>query len=167
MTFGQRELFKPMGAEISQWHKDADGYYFGHFGLFTTARDMAKFGKLYLHEGEFDGKRLLPAEWVRASFRRYSTDINWTGWISSELGSYFEDLGYGYQWWSAKVGEHSVDFAWGHGGQLIVLVHDLDMVVVSVADPLYELPGEGAWEYEGAVIDVVGKFIASLPKGGS
>lgn len=166
LSFARRALFEPMGAELPQWHRASDNYYFGSFGLFTPARDMAKFGKLYLHEGEFDGKRILPAEWVRASFQRYSTGINWTGWFGSKLGSYFSDLGYGFQWWSATVGDHYVDFAWGHGGNLIVLLRDLNMIVVTAADPLYRLSEEAAWEYEGDVIDLVGEFIDSLPARG-
>lgn len=61
------------------------------------------------------------------------------------------------------MGDHYVDFAWGHGGDLIVLVHDLNVIVVTAADPLYDLSEEAAWEFEGDIIDVVGKFIDSLP----
>ncbi len=164
LTFTQQQVLDPLGAKAVKWHRATDGHYFGAFGLFITARDMAKFGSLYLHAGEFRGKRVLPEAWVRDSLKRYSEDINFTGWISSKLGSYFSDVGYGCQWWSATADEHYVDFAWGHGGNLIVLVHDLNMIVVSAADPLYDYPEEHGWKYEGAVIDVVGKFIASLPE---
>ncbi len=104
--------------------------------------------------------------WVRDSLARYSEGINFTGWFGSKLGSYFSDLGYGYQWWSATVQDHNVDFAWGHGGNLIVPVRDMHMIVVTAADPLYDAPEAQGWQYEGAVIDVVGKFIASLPAAG-
>jgi hypothetical protein len=39
------------------------------------------------------------------------------------------------------------------------------MIIVTTADPLYDLPAEAGWKYEGAIIDLVGKFIKSLPKG--
>jgi hypothetical protein len=52
----------------------------------------------------------------------------------------------------------------GHGGNLIVLLHEFDMIVVTAADPLYELPGDAGWRHEGAIIDLVGKFVESLPK---
>jgi hypothetical protein len=81
------------------------------------------------------------------------------------LGRYFEDIGYGYQWWSATAGDHRFDYAAGHGGSLIVLLHDLDMIVVTTADPLYELPVDAGWAFEGAIVDLVGKFIESLPEG--
>jgi hypothetical protein len=38
------------------------------------------------------------------------------------------------------------------------------MIIVTTADPLYELPEEKGWKYEGAIIDLVGKFIKSLPR---
>jgi CubicO group peptidase (beta-lactamase class C family) len=164
LSFARENLFEPMGASLPNWHKATDGYYFGAFGLHTSARDAAKFGSVYLHGGKYRGRQLVPADWVKASLQRYSEDMNFTGWFSSELGDHFYDLGYGYQWWSASAGDHRVDFAWGHGGNLIVLHHGLDMIVVASADPLYEYPEEAGWEYEGAVIDVVGKFIASLPR---
>ncbi len=163
LTFTQEQVLSPLEATAVDWHRATDGHRFGAFGLFITARDMAKFGSMYLHGGEFRGRRVLPEQWVRDSLERYSEDINFTGWFSSKLGSYFRDLGYGYQWWSATVGDHHVDFAWGHGGNLIVLVRDLNMIVVTAADPLYDAPEEQGWQYEGAVIDVVGKFIDSLP----
>jgi CubicO group peptidase (beta-lactamase class C family) len=163
-SYIQENLLTPINAKLGNWHRAADGYNFGALGIFITARDMAKFGSLYLNGGQYEGKQVVSADWVRASLQRYSEDINFTGWISSKLGHYFRDIGYGYQWWSARVGDHHFDFAWGHGGQLIVLLGELDMIIVTTADPLYELPEEKGWKYEGAIIDLVGKFIKSLPK---
>jgi hypothetical protein len=51
------------------------------------------------------------------------------------------------------------------GGNLIVLLDDLDMIIVTAADPLYQLPGEEEWRFEAAVLNLVGKFIKSLPSG--
>jgi hypothetical protein len=46
------------------------------------------------------------------------------------------------------------------------LLDELDMVIVTAADPLHgpDLAGEGGWRFESAVIELVGKFIKSLPK---
>ena len=65
---------------------------------------------------------------------------------------------------SCPVGEHHFDFAWGHGGQLIILLDEFDMIIVTTADPLHHLPEGKGWKHEGANIDLVGKFIKSLPK---
>ena len=163
MPYAQEHIFTPIGARIEQWTADPYGYRWGHWEIYLTARDMARFGLLYQHGGAWQGKQVLPAAWVRDSLRRYSEGINFSGWLSSELGKYFRDLGYGYQWWSARVGDHHFDFAWGHGGQLIVLLKPLNMIVVTTADPLYYKPAEAGWAYEGAIIDLVGEFISTLP----
>jgi CubicO group peptidase (beta-lactamase class C family) len=164
-SFGQEHLFSPLGVEVGDWNRDLDGYYIGGGDIQFTARDMAKFGLLYLNGGEYEGNQIIPASWVRQSLENYS-DYAWvTKDKLNKVGRYFRDLGYGYQWWSASAGEHHIDFAWGHGGQLIVLVADLDMVIVATADPFYgkDLHWK-AWKYEQANINVVGKFIKSLPK---
>jgi CubicO group peptidase (beta-lactamase class C family) len=75
----------------------------------------------------------------------------------------FRDIGYGYHWWSARAGDHRVNFAWGHGGQLIALVDDLDMVVVVTADPFYLVNTSESWKHEKAHIQLAAKFISSLP----
>jgi CubicO group peptidase (beta-lactamase class C family) len=166
-AFGKEHLFSRIDAEVGDWSRDADGYNFGSFEISFTPRDMAKFGMLYLNRGEFEGSRVLPADWISESLERYSDgmyDNQWRGEGSYYLGPYFRDVGYGYQWWSARVGEHNFDLAWGHGGNLIVLLDGLNMIVVTAADPLYDKLGREAWKDEGAVINLVGKFIKSLPE---
>ena len=49
-------------------------------------------------------------------------------------------------------------------GSLIVLLDDLDMIVVTTADPLYDYPAAQGWKWEGGIINLLGKFIESLPK---
>jgi CubicO group peptidase (beta-lactamase class C family) len=156
--FAEAHLLGPIGAELGSWSRDADGYRFGSFDISVTARDMAKFGQLYLQGGGWDGRQVVPADWVRASLTAYSRGI-----FGGQMARHFRDVGYGYQWWSARVGAHDVDFAWGHGGNLIVLVPELDMVVVTAADPLHRLPGAEGWAVEGPILVTIGKFLASLP----
>jgi len=119
---------------------------------------VAKFGLLYLNQGEYDGNKVISADWVRESLQTYSENL-----YNNRLGNFFRDIGYGYLWWSARVGEHHFNYAWGHGGNLIILLDELDMVIVTTADPLHGVWGQEAWEKEGAIIDLVGKFIQSLP----
>ncbi|UCG85185.1 MAG: serine hydrolase, partial [Gemmatimonadota bacterium] len=164
-SYAQEHLFAPIGAEVADWTTDPDGYNWGSWEIYVTARDMAKFGMLYLNDGEFEGNQVLSADWVRESLQPYSDGIKDIDGISSTYGRYFSDIGYGYQWWSATAGQHRFDYAAGHGGNLIVLLDDLDMVIVTTADPLHEYPANEGWQFEGAIVDVVGKFIESLPKG--
>lgn len=164
-TFAQEHLFSPIGVEVGEWSQDANGYCYGSHGMSLTARDRAKFGLLYLNDGEYDGLQVVSAEWVDESLQRYSENINISGWISgltSRYG-YYSDLGYGYQWWSASAGRHQFNYASGHGGNQIILLDELDMVIVTSADRLYGQFGGEAWEKESAIIELVGKFINSLP----
>jgi hypothetical protein len=162
-SYAQENLFTPIGAEVSDWYPDADNYNFGNMGIYVTARDMARFGQLYLNDGEFEGKQILSADWVRDSLERY-LDACRGGWPSCGYGD-FRDRGYGYQWWSARVGDYHFKYASGHGGQYIVLLDELDMIIVTTADPWeYEYDtGEESWKHESAIIKLVANFIASLP----
>jgi CubicO group peptidase (beta-lactamase class C family) len=111
----------------------------------------------------FEGNQVVPADWVHDSLQRYSEDINATGGFPANWGLSFRDIGYGYQWWSARAGDHHFYFAWGHGGQLIVLLDDLDMIVVVTSDPFWLQHDAEAWKHELANINLVGEFIKSLP----
>jgi len=157
MSFGTQYLFSPLGVEPGEdWNRDLDGYYIGCGDILFTARDMAKFGLLYLNEGRYEGNQLIPESWVKDSLETYSEKA----W--SNIG-HFHEIGYGYQWWSAKAGDYRVNFAWGHGGQLIVLVDELDLVIVTTADSFY---GEDAhfnsWKYEKAIIEMAADFVHSI-----
>ena len=154
-SFGQQYLFDPMDAEIGDWRKDQDGYNWAAGEIHVSARDAAKFGLLFLNDGQFEGNQIISADWVRDSLQTYSKDAY------DNIGE-FRDIGYGYQWWSAEVGDHQVNFAWGHGGQLIVLLDDLNMVVVVTADPMYEVYGSDSWRHEKASFELVGDFIDSI-----
>lgn len=155
-TFAEGHLFGPLGIEAGFWRQDADGYYIGMADLNLTARDAATFGLTYLNGGEHDGVQVVPASWVRDSLQRY-TEGSWDDLV------FFRDVGYGYQWWSATAGEHRVNFAWGHGGQLIVLVPGLDLVVVTTAEPFWTQHDEEAWNEEIQVLGLVSEFVQSLP----
>ncbi len=157
-SFGEEHLFSPLGVEVGDdWNRDLDGYYIGCGDIQFTARDMAKFGLLYLNGGEYEGNQIIPADWVQDSLQTYSQKA----W--DNIGR-FHDIGYGHQWWSAMAGKHGTNFAWGHGGNLIVLVRGLDMVVVVTADPFYGKEAHwDSWKYEKANIELVANFISSLP----
>ena len=164
-SFGEKNLFSPLNVKLGDWPRDLDGYYIGSGDIQFTARDLAKLGLLYLNEGEYEGKQLIPSSWIKESLQRYSEDINSAGIKSSRVARYFHNIGYGYQWWSATAGEHRFNLAWGHGGQFIILLDDLNMIIVTTADPFYGKKNHfNAWQYEKSVINLVGKFIKYLPR---
>jgi CubicO group peptidase (beta-lactamase class C family) len=99
-----------------------------------TARDMARFGLLYLRGGQWRGRSVVPREWVEGSTRAFS-DLGQSG-------------GYGYLWWVAPNGGPHLTSAYfngrvfsarGAGGHYIVVVPYLDLVVVHRVDT--DVPG--------------------------
>ncbi|MBT8047050.1 MAG: serine hydrolase [Xanthomonadales bacterium] len=145
-AFAMQQLFGPMAIEnvhweiyseqgmgtgITDWPNPDDDVTLA-FSLWLTARDMLKIGQLYLDGGVYNGQRILDEAWVDASWTRYSHSGN---------SSYFPDpgWGHGYQWWIARLGdlsgrEFSIYFASGWGSQVIFIVPDLGLVVVTTAD---------------------------------
>ncbi len=156
--FAQAYLFDPLGVTGGSWPTDAHGNNVGHGDMRIRPRDMAKFGLLMLSDGMYDGTQIVPSEWITESTQPYSLNI-----FGGPILYSFQQINYGYFWYSAMCGDHSVIFAWGHGGQLIVIVEDLDMVVVTTADNLLgDFTPEG-WDKESAVLDIAGYFIGSIP----
>lgn len=123
------EQIERYAASAVAWPTNAQGYHWGGAGLRLPARDLAKFGFLYLNEGRWDGRQIVPADFVRRSSVRGDAS---TGSRDS----------YGWQWWIADGTEPPAYFARGYGGQVIEVVPSLDLVAVVTADP--EVPrGDG------------------------
>ena len=157
-SFAQEHLFQPMDIQVGDWLQDRDGHYIGSGGIHLTARDAAKFGLLYLEDGNYQGDQIISTDWIHASLRTYSEKAKDYGRSLT-----FRDLGYGYGWWTATVDDHEFAFAWGHGGQLIVILEELDMVIVTTADPFFGEHSGNSWKHEKATMNLVGDFIESLP----
>jgi CubicO group peptidase (beta-lactamase class C family) len=105
------------------WPRDPQGYHLGGGALRLPARDLAKFGYLYLNGGRWDGTQVLPADYVAASTRPQSDTSGGPG-------------DYGYHWWvTHQTAGHDGFRAQGYGGQLIQVIPDLDLVVVITSDP--------------------------------
>jgi CubicO group peptidase (beta-lactamase class C family) len=155
-AYAEENLFGPLDIEPGEWGTDAEGHNNGCGDLFLSARDMARFGLLYLNDGVFRGSQIVPASWVEQSVGTISRNVR------GDVGR-FRDMGYGLHWWSAEAGEHHVSFAWGHGGQVIALVEDLDIVVVTTADPFWLQHDDSSWKHERAQLRLVSGFIASVP----
>jgi len=156
--YAQQNLFDGIDVVSEDWMWMWDDYRAGFIGVQITGREMARFGQLYLDGGMFGGQQVVPAAWVEDSLKTYSEDA----W-DYRIGGNVDDMGYGYQWWSVRSGAHQYNMAWGHGGQLIMVVQDLDMVVVLKADPYMQESSHETWKNERANINLVADFIAGLP----
>lgn len=121
LQFAREYLAGPMGFRLASWPRDPQGIYFGGNDMEMTPREMLEFGKLYLNKGRANGKQIIPADWIDASLspRAISTRDN--------------DRYYGYGWWIRDMAGYETPYAWGYGGQFIVLVPELDLVVVTTS----------------------------------
>jgi CubicO group peptidase (beta-lactamase class C family) len=99
------------------WRIDPMGIETASFGLYLRARDMAKFGYLYLNKGHWDGQTILSEEWVELSTKDHVTEV---------YGRY----SYGYQWYLTFINGEPSFLASGFGGQIIGVIPSQDLVVV-------------------------------------
>jgi CubicO group peptidase (beta-lactamase class C family) len=119
--FADQYLFQPLGIEANSWGKDKQGYYNGGAALSLTPQDMLKIGQLYLAKGVHNGVRIVSESWIEKATTSQITTNNILSF----------GPGYGYLWWVGNTGGHGYFFANGYGGQFIVVVPDLNLVVVA------------------------------------
>jgi len=122
LEFARQTLTGPLGFRLLEWPRDPQGIYFGGNDMEMTPRQMLAFGELYLNDGRADDRQIVPQEWVQASLRPRTESRR-------EAGRY-----YGYGWWIRRTAGLQTPYAWGFGGQFIVLVPELDLVVVTTSD---------------------------------
>jgi CubicO group peptidase (beta-lactamase class C family) len=115
-AFLRDRLFTPIGMTSARPRLDATGTWIASSYLYATAQDWARFGTLYLRDGTWDGRRLLPEGWVDHGRRIRSVD--------EEDG----DL-YGAHWW-VEGDDLGTFTARGYEGQSIAICPTLDLVVV-------------------------------------
>lgn len=129
------KLVEPLGFESdSYWLVDSVGMEMAFAGLNLTARDFAKFGELYRNHGNWNGKQIVPAEWVRDSVRADAPHLL-PG--APRLADHTIDLGYGYQWWlpAGNRGDYS---AIGIYNQLVYVDPSRSVTIVKLsANPAY------------------------------
>jgi CubicO group peptidase (beta-lactamase class C family) len=114
------KLWQPLGAEAdASWSLDSErsGFEKLESGVNARAVDYARFGLLFLHGGEWNGRRIVSEDWMRAATGADSTP---------SLASYY---GYGYFWW-IDVERPGRFYAMGKYGQYIYVAPDVETVVV-------------------------------------
>ena len=118
--FAQDALARPLGFSLAQWPRDPQGVYFGGNDMLLTPRQMVAFGELYRNRGAVNGRQIVPAAWVDVS-------------LVPRVRSNFSEQLYGYGWWIREMAGLRTFYAWGFGGQFIIVVHELEAVVVSTS----------------------------------
>ena len=93
---------------------------------------MIKLGNLFLNKGVWNGQRVVSQQWVEESTSKHMP-----------TGIYIKyEKDYGYLWWIYEGIEHTLYFANGYGGQFIVVVPELELVVVATNN--WSIPGSEA-----------------------
>jgi CubicO group peptidase (beta-lactamase class C family) len=126
--FAQTNLFAPLGISRTQWqwNYDLTNVDKEYSQIHLRPRDMLKLGILMANGGQWNGRQVVSAAWVRASLAEQS---------------HVDNVSYGYFWWrpwlnvETPAGSQHVDViaAQGNGGQKIYLVPQYDLVAVFTA----------------------------------
>lgn len=123
--YARAKLFGPLGIADWTWRKDPQGVSTGGNGLALKPRDMAKIGYLYLRNGQWDGKTLLPPAFVERSSH-----------ATIDMNLRFEpDFRYSNFFWALP--KRNVYMAIGYHCQVIMVFPALDMVAVTTARDFY------------------------------
>lgn len=127
--YAMPRLFEPLGIHDIHWESDSQGINFGGTQLFWRARDMLKFGQLYLQGGEWDGETLIAPDWIAFVTRPQLADPA------------VYELSYAAHWWHALIGDYPpMHAAVGYGGQFIFVAPEQDMVIVITANSYVRPP---------------------------
>lgn len=136
-TYLEEKIWAPLGMEHdAAWVTDrlgSDGMEYAFCCLNATLRDYAKFGRLYLRGGDWDGRRVVPEHWVRESV------VPDTPYLIHS-GAYTPDwtIGYQYQWWVPE-GSDGEFMAIGVWGQYIYVNPRRNVIIVKTAvDPDFD-----------------------------
>lgn len=117
LEFAKKHLFSYMGIERVNWEKNQKGVCIGWGGITMRPVDMAKFGYLFLKEGRWNKRELVPSSWVRMS-------------ISKRIQAGTLSDHYGFQWWVDNYGYY---MAMGYGGQYIIVYPKKNLIAVFVS----------------------------------
>ena len=140
----ETRLWQPLGIEKPFWQESPDGISTGGWGLFLHTEDLARMGLCLLNGGKFNGKQVIPAEWVAEMSKAQVPSVN--AGINErkmkELVAEHPEItywdadksdwvqGYGYQMWRCR---HNAFRADGANGQYILVIPDKDAVVITTA----------------------------------
>lgn len=117
------KLWSKLGMEHdAYWLLDRNsGDEFSSIGINAAARDYARIGQLMLQDGVWDGERLLPEKWVRASTTPDGSHVAY-----GKVRETQPDFGYGYQWWAYEDGSYDAEGVFGQ----FIWVNPTDQIVI-------------------------------------
>ncbi len=122
LEYAELYLFGVLDIENAYWNTDALGVPIGGCDLYLTSRDMDKIGDLILNNGYVNDVQVVSESWLQ------NATTNQIGDIAAH--------DYGYYFWLSTFEDHDVIMAKGWGGQLIVVVQDLNLVITTLANAM-------------------------------
>src|SRR5947209_3755696 len=118
LEFGRKYLFEPLGIRDVIWADDPQGRSHGWGDSHLYPRDIAKLGYLYLHGGQWNGKQIVPGDWVARSIAPVTAESGGPGAL-------------GFEWHASNLAGGGRQFGGsGRGGQSLIVWPELDTIVV-------------------------------------
>jgi CubicO group peptidase (beta-lactamase class C family) len=157
-AYTQEKLWGPLGAtHDAYWNTDNDGNAMAFSGFNATARDYARVGELFRLKGQFNGKQIVPASWVKASVTPDAPHL-----MPGKRDNSDASMGYGYQWWIPE-GEQQDFSAIGILNQFVYVSPKHDTVIVKLsASRNYASAGdESSWR-ENETIELFRQIAQSI-----
>lgn len=148
-AFANKYLFEPMDIQIGGWDRDPQGYYMGGNNLAVSPRDLLKIGTMMMDVGEYNGQQIVSKQWIMESVQIYTR-------------SNYNPYNYGYMWWRRMVAEYQLFFAWGNGGQYIMILPELE-TVISITSDLGR--SNGSRRYQDRIFDFLRETIIPFVEG--
>lgn len=143
-------LFEPLGMGVGGWFQEPAGRDIGFSGLHATTESIARLGQLYLDGGRWQGRQVLPREWVTEATRSH---------VSNDRPGEPPDWrqGYGHQFWMARHGYRGD----GAYGQFCIVLPEQDMVIaITAATENMQFVLDAVWEHVLPAIDGPGDVSA-------
>jgi CubicO group peptidase (beta-lactamase class C family) len=112
-AYARKHLFEPLGITDSRWRQDPQGAAIGGYGLYLHTRDMARLGQLYLQRGQWQGRQIVPREWVDRVFAP-KVDMGIPGFRYADY------------WWS--IPSRGAYIMAGFNRQLVLVLPELNVV---------------------------------------
>lgn len=128
-SYLQSRLWEPAGmTQDARWLADRNGLEGASCCLQATLRDQAKFGLIYLNDGFYDGRQIIPRQWVIDSLDTSKPHLQ-----PGENPNSDDSWGYGYQWWIPDTGNDYA--AVGVYNQFIYVNPDVNLVIAKASAP--------------------------------
>lgn len=115
-AFANRYLFNPMDIDLGGWDRDPQGFYMGGNNMALRPRDMVKVGELMMDMGEYEGEQLVSPEWIVES-------------VTPVTGRRPGVINYGYLWFRRESAGLDMVYAYGNGGQYILIIPEIEAVI--------------------------------------